>query len=263
MVVRMVTDEEVEKAANLIMNAKYPIVLTGAGISTESGIPDFRSPGTGLWTKVDPYEFGSATSFARKPSGFFELARELAPTLFAARPNPGHKALAKLEKLGYIKVLITQNIDDLHQRAHSKNIIEVHGNLREAYCQGCNKIVPIWTLIEDFFEKQQMPTCECGGFLRPNVVMFGEQPHNIPEAFAQAEKCDLCLVVGSSLVVSPINMVPFIALRHKAKVIIINYGEAADTEIDDVAALVIRGKAGEVLPTIVEKIFALTAGKTR
>ncbi len=252
----MVRDEEIEKAAKLIMESKYVIVLTGAGISTESGIADFRTPGTGLWTKVDPYEFGTATSFNRDPSNFFELARELAPQLFAARPNQGHRALAKMEKLGYIKVIITQNIDDLHHRAHAKNIIEVHGNLREGFCTRCRKIVPIWTLVEDFFAGK-IPTCECGGMLRPNVVMFGEQPHNIPESFQYAEKCDLCLVVGSSLVVMPINMVPQIALNHGAKLIIINYGPAADTHLDSQANLVIHEKAGVALPKILNKIKEL------
>ncbi|NVM29258.1 MAG: NAD-dependent deacylase [Candidatus Helarchaeota archaeon] len=256
----MVTDEEIEQAAKLILKSKYAIVLTGAGISTESGIPDFRSPGTGLWTKVDPYEFGTASSFSRNPSSFFELARQLAPKLFSARPNKGHRALAKLEKLGYIKVIITQNIDDLHQRAHAKNVIEVHGNLRDAYCSNCRKLVPIWKLVEDFFGGK-IPTCECGGILRPNVVMFGEQPHNIPESFQHAENCDLCLVVGSSLVVMPINMVPQIALNHGAKLIIINHGLAADTHLDSQADLMIREKAGVTLPKILEKVKELAEKK--
>ncbi|NVM53594.1 MAG: NAD-dependent deacylase [Candidatus Helarchaeota archaeon] len=259
----MVTEEEeIEKAAKLIIESKYAIVLTGAGISTESGIPDFRSPGTGLWTKVDPYEFGTATSFSQNPSNFFDLARELAPKLFSARPNKGHRALAKLEKRGYIKVIITQNIDDLHQRAHAKNVIEVHGNLREAYCTNCRKTVPIWKLVEDFFAGQ-IPTCECGGILRPNVVMFGEQPHHIPESFQYAEKCDLCIVVGSSLVVMPINMVPQIALNHGAKLLIINHGPAADTHLDSQATLVIREKAGVVLPKILDKVKELQEKKEK
>ena len=252
----MVIEKEIEEAAKLIMESKNAIVLTGAGISTESGIPDFRSPGTGLWTKVDPYEFGTASSFRRNPTNFYDLARELAPKLFSARPNLGHKALAKLEKMGYIKVIITQNIDDLHQRAHSKNIIEVHGNLREAYCQSCGKIVPIWDVVEGFFSGKA-PTCECGGVQRPNVVMFEEQPHNIPEAFKLAEECDLFIVVGSSLVVMPICAAPQLALSHGAKLIIINWGEAAGTDLDSRATLVIYGKAGEVLPKIVEKIKQL------
>ena len=253
----MVTDEEIEKAAKLILESKYAIVLSGAGISTESGIPDFRSPGTGLWETVDPYEFGSASSFNRNPSNFFDLARQLAPKLFSARPHKGHRALAKLEKMGYIKVIITQNIDDLHQRAHAKKVIEVHGNLREGFCTDCAKIVPIWSLVEDFFAGK-IPTCECGGMLRPNVVMFGEQPHDIPESFQHAEKCDLCIVVGSSLVVMPINMVPQIALNHGAKLIIINHGGAASTHLDTKATLVVREKAGIALPRILAKVKELS-----
>ncbi|MFX1295281.1 MAG: NAD-dependent deacetylase [Promethearchaeota archaeon] len=252
----MVTEEEIEQAAKLIIESKYVIVLTGAGFGTESGIPDFRSPGSGLWTKVDPYEFGNSTSFRRNPSNFYNLARELAPKLFSARPNKGHRALAKLEKLGYIKLIITQNFDNLHQRAHSKNVIEVHGNIREAYCSNCRKIVPIWKLVEDFFGGQ-IPTCECGGILRPNVVLFGEKPHNIPKSLKFAEKCDLCLVIGSSLVVSPINMVPQIAINHGAKLIIINHGPAASTHLDSQATLVIREKAGIAIPKILAKIKQL------
>jgi len=257
----MVTEEEIEKAAQLIIESKYAIVLTGAGISTESGIPDFRSPGTGLWTKVDPYEFGTASTFDNNPSNFFDLARELAPTLFSARPNPGHKALAKLQKMGYIKVIITQNIDNLHQRAHAKMVLEVHGNMQEAYCNACGKRSAIWKLVEDFFQHQRVPTCECGGILRPNVVMFGEQPHYIPESFQHAEKCDLCLVVGSSLMVMPINMVPQIALNHGAKVVFINHGAAANTHLDSQATLVIREKAGIALPKILEKVKQLNGKK--
>lgn len=248
----MVTEDQIDKTAKLILESKYAIVLSGAGISTESGIPDFRSP-DGLWTQVDPYEFGTASSFNRNPSNFFDLARELAPKLFSARPNPGHRALAKLEKMGLIKVVITQNIDDLHQRAHSKNVIEVHGNLREGYCTECGIIIPIWELVEEFFNGN-IPTCECGGMLRPNVVMFEEQPHNIPQAFKEAEKCDLCIVVGSSLLVMPINMVPQIALNHGAKLIIINHGVAANTHLDSQATLILREKAGVAIPKILEKI---------
>ncbi len=249
----MITEEEVELAAKMILNSKFAIVLTGAGISTESGIPDFRSPGTGLWTKVDPYEFGTADVFDQNPSNFFDLARELAPIIFSARPNKGHKVIAKLEKMGIVKVVITQNVDDLHQRAHSKNVIEVHGNLREGFCQDCNRIVPIWELVEEFFAGK-IPTCECGGLQRPNVVLFGEQPHNIPQSFQYAEKCDLCLVVGSSLMVMPINMVPQIAINHGAKLIIINHGLAAETHLDSRADLVIRELAGVALPKILEKM---------
>ncbi|MHA1648969.1 MAG: SIR2 family NAD-dependent protein deacylase [Candidatus Helarchaeota archaeon] len=254
----MVTDKEIEQAAKLIVDSKFAIVLTGAGISTESGIPDFRSPGTGLWTKVDPYEFGTAKVFDTNPSNFFDLARELAPPLFSARPNPGHKALAKLEKLGFIKAIITQNIDNLHQRAHSKKVIEVHGNMQEAFCQRCGKRTKIWKLVEDFFQYQRVPRCECGGILRPDVVMFGEQPHHIPEAFQLAEQCDLCLVIGSSLVVMPVNMVPQIAINHGAKLIIINHGPAAETHLDSQATLLIREKAGVALPKILEKVRQLS-----
>jgi len=252
------SEEEIEKLADLLIKSKYAIVLTGAGISTESGIPDFRSPGTGLWEMVDPVEFGSIEGFMRNQMDFFELAKQIAPTIFAAKPNKGHRALAKLEKMGLIKAIITQNIDNLHQRAHSKNVIEVHGNIRECYCMDCGRKFDIWVLAEKFFEKgETIPRCDiCGGVLRPNVVMFGEK---LPEdalkaAFYHAQKCDLLIVVGSSLVVAPINYLPAKALAHNAKLVIINWGAAAGTHYDSRATLVIRGKAGVILPKVLEKV---------
>ncbi|TFF85071.1 MAG: NAD-dependent deacylase [Promethearchaeota archaeon] len=254
-------EEEITKIANLIIKSEYTIVLTGAGISTESGIPDFRSPGTGLWDMVDPIEFGSVESFRSNQASFYDLARELAPTIFSARPNKGHKALAKLEKMGLIKVIITQNIDNLHQRAHSKNVIEVHGNLQHCYCMGCGRQFDIWVLAEKFFEKgESIPKCDiCGGVLRPDVVMFGEQlpQRALSEAFYHAERCDLLLVVGSSLVVSPINFLPSKALTNNANLVIINWGEAAETHFDSRATVVIDGKAGEILPKILKKVREL------
>ncbi|MHA1831577.1 MAG: SIR2 family NAD-dependent protein deacylase [Candidatus Helarchaeota archaeon] len=247
-----------DKLAELIIKSKYTVVLTGAGISTESGIPDFRSPGTGLWESVDPIEFGSIEGFQSNQGNFFELAKKLAPVIFSAKPNKGHKALAKLEKMGFIKAIITQNIDGLHQRAHSKNVIEVHGNLRDCYCMNCKRKFDIWVLAEKFFEKGELiPKCDvCGGTLRPDVVMFGEllPEKAVNEAFKHAEKCDLLIVVGSSLVVSPINFLPSKALMHDAKLVIINWGLAADTHFDSRATLIIRGKAGDILPRVLEKV---------
>ncbi|MHA1232184.1 MAG: SIR2 family NAD-dependent protein deacylase [Candidatus Helarchaeota archaeon] len=252
------SEEQIEKLAELIIKSKYTIVLTGAGISTESGIPDFRSPGTGLWEMVDPIEFGSIDAFEQNQMSFFELAKKLAPTIFSARPNKGHRALAKLEKMGLIKAIITQNIDGLHQRAHSKNVIEVHGNLRECYCMDCRRRFDIWVLAEKFFEKgEAVPSCDyCGGVLRPDVVMFGEllPEKAIRAAYEHADKCDLLIVVGSSLVVAPINTLPARALMHNANLVIINWGGAADTHFDSRATLVIRGKAGEILPKVLEKV---------
>ncbi|MHA1694361.1 MAG: SIR2 family NAD-dependent protein deacylase [Candidatus Helarchaeota archaeon] len=252
------SDEQIDKLAELIIKSKYTVVLTGAGISTESGIPDFRSPGTGLWESVDPIEFGSIEGFQSNQGNFFELAKKLAPVIFSAKPNKGHKALAKLEKMGFIKAIITQNIDGLHQRAHSKNVIEVHGNLRDCYCMNCKRKFDIWVLAEKFFEKGELiPKCDvCGGTLRPDVVMFGEllPEKAVNEAFKHAEKCDLLIVVGSSLVVSPINFLPSKALMHDAKLVIINWGLAADTHFDSRATLIIRGKAGDILPRVLEKV---------
>ncbi|MBD3226904.1 MAG: NAD-dependent protein deacylase [Candidatus Lokiarchaeota archaeon] len=252
------SEDQIDKLADMIIESNYTIVLTGAGISTESGIPDFRSPGTGLWDMVDPVEFGSIESFQDNQNNFYELARKLAPKIFSARPNKGHKALAKLEKMKQIKVIITQNIDNLHQRAHSKNVIEVHGNLQECYCMKCKREYDIWVLAEKVFEKgEAVPTCDyCGGVIRPNVVMFGEKlpQRAISEALYHSERCDLLIVVGSSLVVSPINFMPSRALSNDAKLVIINWGKAADTHFDSRANIVIREKSGVVLPKVLKKV---------
>ena len=252
------SEEQIDKLAELIIKSKYVVVLTGAGISTESGIPDFRSPGTGLWEMVDPIEFGSIESFQNNQMDFFTLAKKLAPTIFAARPNKGHKALAKLEKMGFIKVIITQNIDNLHQRAHSKNVIEVHGNLQECYCMSCKRKFDIWVLAEKFFEKgETIPKCdECGGILRPDVVMFGEMlPEKaLFESNYHAEKCDLLIVIGSSLVVWPISHLPSKALTHNANLVIINWGKAADTHLDSRTTITLRGKSGLILPKVLKKV---------
>jgi len=244
-------EEKIKKAAELTSRAKYVVALTGAGMSTESGIPDFRSPG-GLWSKFDPEEFGSISSFMRDPTKFYQIADEFR-SVFSAQPNEGHRALAKLEQMGKLKSVITQNIDGLHQAAGSKNVIELHGNLREAKCMKCRKVYPIENLIEKAFQKNEIPPkCdECGGILKPNVVMFGEQlpPAALDSAFNQARECDLLIVAGSSLVVSPANLLPDEALAHGAKLIIVN---AEQTPLDRFATLILRGKIGEILPRIAE-----------
>ena len=248
--------EELRKAADLIASSQYAIALTGAGISTESGIPDFRSPG-GLWSRFDPDEFASISSFMRDPAKFYQMAGEFA-SLFSAEPNEGHKALAELEQMGLLKTIVTQNIDGLHQAAGSKNVIEVHGNVRESKCMWCERIYPILNLAEKVYQMGEVPPrCdECGGVLKPNVVFFGEQlPREaLDSAFEHARKCDLILVAGSSLVVSPANLLPEIALGSGAKLIIVNDEE---THMDKFASVVLRGKTGEILPKIIESVQSI------
>jgi NAD-dependent deacetylase len=144
------TVDRVVRAASLLREAHYAVALTGAGLSTRSGIPDFRSPGTGLWEHANPMEVASIYAFRRHPEAFYAWVRPLVTTLLTAEPNPGHLALAEMEAGGWLKVIITQNIDDLHQRAGSREVLELHGHLREATCISCYQVLPTGELLDDF-----------------------------------------------------------------------------------------------------------------
>jgi NAD-dependent deacetylase len=246
----MDTQKQIERAAALIADSKYIVALTGAGISTPSGVPDFRSPGSGLWENVNPLLVASSFSFRVQPQVFYEWARPLVRKLLKARPNPAHQALARLEEMGLLKAIITQNIDDLHQKAGSKRVLELHGNLQQATCLKCHQVVPIQGMIERFLEEDEMPYCSCGGLLRPNAVLIGEQLPRwvLLEAWGEAERCDLMLVVGSSLEIVPAAEIPFVAGRCGAKSIVVNY---QPTPLDSQADVVIRDDVAEVLPQII------------
>lgn len=246
-------EEGMRRAAGLLSSSSYAVALTGAGVSTESGIPDFRSPG-GLWSRYDPSEFATLSSFLENPSRFYQAASEFL-SVFTAEPNEGHKALAELEGMGILKAVITQNIDGLHQAAGSKRVVELHGNLRECKCLQCGKVSPIEVLVEKLVQRGELPPyCDsCGGLLKPNVIFFGEQlPRQaLEEAFECARRCDLMLVAGSSLVVSPANFLPPLAVEAGAELIIVN---EEPTPMDAFASVVIRGKTGKVLPELVRLV---------
>lgn len=206
---KLIDKEKVHQVVELIKESKYTIVLTGAGISTGSGIADFRSPGKGIWEKVDPFKVTSITAFQENPKRFYYFYRPRIEMLSRVSPNPAHQAIAWLEEMGYIKYLITQNIDNLHQRAGSKKIIEVHGTLREAVCQKCRKMISSEMLLEKIeISEEKVPYCECCGVFKPNVVLFGEMLPNLDKAIQQSKRADLMLVLGSSLQVGPVNMLP-------------------------------------------------------
>ena len=235
--------EAIKQAAQLIKANKGFYALTGAGMSTESGIPDFRSPGTGLWEKVDPIATSSAEVLRNNPRLFYEAGFTRFITFSGAEPNPGHYALAGLEDLGLLKGLVTQNIDGLHVRAGSKKVWEVHGHLRTGHCLACKQRFPFAELIRQVEQQRIPPSCEfCSGMLRPDVVLFGDQ---MPALFFEAQEtlekdCDLLLVAGSSLVVYPVADLP----RLARKLIIINL---EPTAYDSEADVVIRGKCGQAL----------------
>ncbi len=247
--------EEVEEAARLLASARYAIVFTGAGVSTESGIPDFRGP-QGLWKRVDP-ELFTIDYFYENPGHVWRLFLELFLNKMDAKPNPAHYAIAELERMGVVKAVITQNVDGLHQAAGSRNVIELHGNLRYAVCMSCGRRIPLSEAVRKAREGEIPPRCpHCGGVLKPDVVFFGEPlpREELERAFSEAEKADVVLVVGSSLVVYPAAYIPELALQKGAKLIIVNM---EPTRLDHLAHVVIRGKAGEVLPLIVERVKAL------
>ncbi len=248
--------DEIERAARLIKEARQVCALTGAGISVESGIPDFRSPG-GLWARYDPLVYASLDSFLRYPERFYEMARELNPTLMNAEPNPSHLALVELEKLGKCVAVITQNIDFLHQRAGSGEVLEVHGTYSSGHCLGCGKkfvVAEITALSED---NTRVPLCdECEGVIKPDVVFFGESLDSqvLGRSATIASSSDLMLVIGCSLEVYPAASLPVYTKRNQGKLIFFN---TTHTVHDQLADLVCIGQAGEILPAVVRALKEL------
>jgi NAD-dependent deacetylase len=242
---------DIHRAAEIVMSSSHAVAFTGAGISTPSGIPDFRTPGSGLWSQVDPMEVASIWSFLRRPEAFYEWVRPMIQMFREAQPNPAHLALAQLESMGLLHAVITQNIDELHQRAGSTRVLELHGHMREATCLSCYKIVSSSQGLMQIIEEGQVPHCECGGVLKPNVVLFGEMlPVDVlTEAEREARACDVMLVAGSSLEVVPAAELPAMALRSGARLIIVN---RQPTPMDRRADVVIHGDVAEVLPRIAE-----------
>ncbi len=249
--------EQVISAAELLNAAHYAVVLTGAGISTPSGIPDFRSPNCGLWSGVDPVAVASMYGFRQNPAAFYDWVYPLVSLTIKAVPNAAHVALATLEAQHKIKGIITQNIDTLHTRAGSHLIHELHGQFREATCTHCFKIYDAEPIIMQFLLDRQVPHCPlCGGVIKPNVILFGEQLPVKPFMAAKdmARKADLVLVVGTSLEVAPASELPVLARKNGAKIIIINL---EPTHLDSTATLVIHADAANVLPQIVAQMESI------
>jgi NAD-dependent deacetylase len=247
--------DDLTRAAALVRAARRGVALTGAGISTPSGVPDFRSAGSGLWERVDPMEVASLTVFRHHPERFYAWIHPLADHILRSEPNPAHHALVRLERAGHLRGVVTQNIDDLHLRAGSRGVLEIHGHLREATCVRCYAVVSTLPYLEPFAATGVLPRCPgCGGVLKPNVVLFGEQlPHAVvQQALAWMRDCDLILVVGSSLEVTPAAAFPLEALNAGARLIIINRDP---TYLDVRAACVLRDDVAEVLPRLVDEVL--------
>ena len=247
---------DIEKISQHVHAAKRIVAFTGAGISAESGIPTYRDA-DGLWTKYDPNKYATIDYFLHDPSYYWQFFREVRyPLLFEqAKPNPGHLALAELERLGKLSSVITQNIDGLHQEAGSKQVIELHGNTRIIRCLECMQEM---TAEKAYIltETHMPPPCPvCGGILKPAVVFFGESlpEQSVRQAYAEAEACDLLLAVGTSLVVYPAAHIPVRAKECGAHLVIIS---TEPTVMDDIADVVVHDKAGTVLPEVVESFHA-------
>lgn len=242
------------QASQLIKKTKAGVIFTGAGISTPSGIPDFRSEGSGLWTKFLPMEVASLTAFRHNPVKFFSWLRPLASRMLSAQPNSAHFAVAKLQKEGYFDTVITQNIDGLHHRAGSENILELHGTFNTLSCVGCYKQYESNPYIGPYIEKGQIPRCaQCGSILKPDVILYEEQlPINIwMQAEQVSKQCDLMLVIGTSLEVIPSAKLPLYAVENNAKLIVVNQTE---TYIDVRADVIIRGDVADIIPLIAQEI---------
>jgi NAD-dependent deacetylase len=245
----------IKDAAELIRKSKRAVVLTGAGISTPSGIPDFRSEGTGLWSREEPLEVASLNTFRMAPERFFEWFRPLAGQIFYASPNAAHLALAQLEQAGYLKTIITQNIDGLHQKAGSTCVLETHGTMRTLSCTQCYQKFEARDFLKSFIEDGMYPVCpQCQAILKPDVILFGEQlPHAawLPAQRA-ARQCDLMLVAGSSLEVLPVAGLPMQALDRGAHLIVVNN---TPTYVNVRADVVILSDVASVLPEIAKRVL--------
>jgi NAD-dependent deacetylase len=248
--------EETEKLAQLIIQSRKVVVFTGAGISTESGIPDFRSPG-GIWSRYDPEDF-TIQKFLSGPAArktIWKMSLE-GGLLTEAEPNLAHHAIAELYNSGKLDCVITQNIDNLHQKAGvpGDRVFELHGNMEWVVCLSCHRRFPMPEVLRRIEEGMEVPDCpECKGILKPDAVFFGEAlpQQTLQEAIRRAKNCDLLVVIGSTLVIYPAAYIPTYAREAGATLAIVNL---TSTPFDHYAEVVIRAKAGETMSKVMEKL---------
>ncbi len=256
-----------EEALGWARSAEKWAALTGAGVSVESGVPDFRSP-RGVWARFSMEEYGTIEAFHRDPAKTWKLYRAIWEDVGGKEPNPAHLALARLEREGRLAGLVTQNIDNLHQKAGSRNVIEIHGDTRHLQCVKCGWVGPVE--VEEILASRQVPICPvCGYPLKPNVVMFGEDVRGLDEIEDLLQGCDLMLVVGTSAEVYPANLLPPRVSSAGGKVIEFNLAPSALTEgrvgggifgAGGTSDLLILGKAGRTLPAFAEALLGSGAG---
>src|SRR4030042_2735018 len=249
--------KQLEEVARLILSSKRVVVFGGAGLSTESGIPDFRSPG-GVWDRYDPEDFYFQKFISSEASRekYWQMATEMYEPMKKAQPNPAHLAIAELERLGKLDCVITQNIDGLHHKAGNseERIIELHGTAMHVTCLNCQKRYDRDEIQERIRRGTKVPYCDdCGGPLKPATISFGQSmpERETEEAYRRSSTCDLFLVIGSSLVVQPAASMPLVAKRNGAKLVIINRDP---TPYDEMADLVIHAQAGPTMVGILEYV---------
>jgi NAD-dependent deacetylase len=240
------------RLAALLRERQPCVVLTGAGVSTESGIPDFRSP-TGVWAEFDPLEYASLAAFRADPAKVWRFYVPRFAMLTEAEPNPAHRALAALERHGLVRAVITQNIDLLHERAGSRDVVEVHGSIRTSSCPRCGARYQLAEVLA-LLEASDVPVCAaCGAVLKPDVVFFGEAlpEAEIDRAYVLAREAALLLVIGSALEVWPVAELPLQTLAAGGALAIVNAGPTA---LDERAELRIEGSAGQTLSAVVDAL---------
>jgi len=246
--------EHILKIAARIKTGGKNIVFTGAGISTESGIPDYRSQG-GIWDRFRPVYFDEFMSSRESREDYWRRWVELYRGLLAAKPNPAHLALAKLCAAGLLEAVITQNVDNLHQESGipPEKVIELHGNTRRIRCMHCHRLVPTDDVWQRLSGGDTAPECACGGWLKPDTISFGQSmpEAEVKRATALSSTCDFFMVVGSTLLVQPAAHMPFFAKNHGAFLAIVNLSE---TPCDDICDVLIQAEAGKVLPAITKKL---------
>ncbi len=250
-------EEKIAQIAKWIMEAKRTVVFVGAGLSTESGIPDFRSPG-GVWDKYDPEDF-YFHNFLSKESArekYWQMATEMYDAMKDAQPNAGHLAISALEKLGKLDCLITQNIDGLHFKAGNspERVLELHGTAMHVSCLKCRKRYERGPIQERVASGDKAPRCdECSGLLKPATISFGQAmpERETAEAYQRSENCNLFIVIGSSLVVHPAAYMPVVAKENGARLVIINRDETA---CDSLADIVVHGPAGPTMKAILDVV---------
>ena len=245
-----------QELAALLAGARHAVVLSGAGISTESGIPDFRSAG-GVWEEFDPMEVASMQTFLTNPQRFWRFHRPRIDMLRGVDPNPAHHAVAEMERRGIVRAVLTQNIDGLHAAAGSRELIQMHGGLDRGMCLRCGARVPFDDLVARADAADDgVPLCACGFPLKSGVVMFGENlpAEEIAAAFDHAARADVMLVVGSSLLVAPVSQLPAVVLDGGGTLAILTESE---TPYDDRAAVRLHGRAGVQLGETLEALDAL------